>query len=486
MELPRAIDELVRRVAREERWRRAEYGAWLGAFAGTCLALAPLAAKGWLTTGGPTEALYVALVLAAVTVGVGAMWAAARRTDRLVSARIADRALGLQDRIATSLETVEHPRTGPAAGPARSPLVEALLADTASRVAAIPRRRLLPHRMPRHLRFIVFPLFAAALLALAPPLPRPDGWLPDGFGYGSNASATQIAASLVERARLFGAELARRDRTIGADSGAKSPQQDQAATGESSPDFKDRALKKPSMDFASFLNKGDDRLRVLGNADRLPDLRSDFATSQVRQLLKRSRELAEGSGGRISAGKLGQILQEMEKLGRRDNSAGLDMRDAFEQLEAGDTEQAYNTMQQQLERLRDQEDRQRDSRRLRGGRDGSQDGAREQGRMDGSLASSELGREGDMAGSGRGPSAKGKPSPRLRSTPYDAGLEGARRGGLPSFEARAANKGGSRMNLQYLSEIGQYRRQMEDAMSREQIPRGYHDQIRNYFKSLND
>jgi hypothetical protein len=341
--------------------------------------------------------------------------------------------------------------------------------------------------MPRNLRFIAFPLTAVALLALAPPLPRPDGWLPAGFGDGSDATATRMAASLIERARLFGAELARRDRTIGADSGGRGPQDDQAAAGESAPDYKDRALKKPSMDFASFLNKGDDRLRMLGNADRLPDLSSDFATSQVRQLLKKSRELAEGrGGGRISAGKLGQILQEMERLGRRDNGSGLDMSEAFEQLEAGDTEQAYNSMQQQLERLRDQEDRQRDSRRLRGGRDGSQDGARDPGRMEGSLASSEMGREGDLAGSGRGPSAKGKPSPRLRSTPYDAGVEGARRGGLPSFEARAANKGGSQLNLQYLGAIGQYRRQMEDAMSREQIPRGYHDQIRNYFKSLNE
>ena len=32
----------------------------------------------------------------------------------------------------------------------------------------------------------------------------------------------------------------------------------------------------------------------------------------------------------------------------------------------------------------------------------------------------------------------------------------------------------------------QYRRAMEDAITREQVPRDYHDQIRDYFKSLQD
>ena len=40
--------------------------------------------------------------------------------------------------------------------------------------------------------------------------------------------------------------------------------------------------------------------------------------------------------------------------------------------------------------------------------------------------------------------------------------------------------------LQYMGEIGQYRRQMEDAIAREQIPRDYHNQIRDYFKSLQE
>jgi hypothetical protein len=34
--------------------------------------------------------------------------------------------------------------------------------------------------------------------------------------------------------------------------------------------------------------------------------------------------------------------------------------------------------------------------------------------------------------------------------------------------------------------IGQYKKAMEDAISREQIPRDFHSQIRDYFQALDE
>jgi hypothetical protein len=62
-----------------------------------------------------------------------------------------------------------------------------------------------------------------------------------------------------------------------------------------------------------------------------------------------------------------------------------------------------------------------------------------------------------------------------------------RSGRAPAYETQAGSRPGSLdMQLQYLSEIGQYRRLMEDTLAREQVPRDYRAQIRDYFKSLNE
>ena len=87
-------------------------------------------------------------------------------------------------------------------------------------------------------------------------------------------------------------------------------------------------------------------------------------------------------------------------------------------------------------------------------------------------------------GSGSG---QGNPSARLRSTPYDAAIAGARKGRGNSMDTQMSSRpGGFGAQLQYRGEVGQYRRQMEDAIAREQVPRDYHNQIRDYFKSLQE
>ena len=70
---------------------------------------------------------------------------------------------------------------------------------------------------------------------------------------------------------------------------------------------------KPKTDFASFVQKGDDRLKLLERADKLPDLQSDFASSKYRMLMQKSQELTAGKSGQMSGKRLEQILKEMQR-----------------------------------------------------------------------------------------------------------------------------------------------------------------------------
>ena len=40
--------------------------------------------------------------------------------------------------------------------------------------------------------------------------------------------------------------------------------------------------------------------------------------------------------------------------------------------------------------------------------------------------------------------------------------------------------------LQYLGVVGQYRKMMEEAIAREQVPRDYQNQVKQYFQSLDE
>ena len=87
------------------------------------------------------------------------------------AARLADRGFGFQDRVATSIEWAEHPD--------RTPLVDALVADTAARVEARDGRRVVARLLPREAKLVPLPLALGLVLALAPPIPLPAGGLPN-------------------------------------------------------------------------------------------------------------------------------------------------------------------------------------------------------------------------------------------------------------------------------------------------------------------
>jgi hypothetical protein len=394
----------------------------------------------------------------------------------LTAARLADRALGLKDRMPTALEWSR---------PDPQPMVAAMIEDTLVHVdqaSESGRRRFVPRELPREARLLLLPLSAALALALAPALPGPEEWMQRWRT--ERPRDERAAVSLMDRLRLLGGNLLQKNPFAAQEAAASAAADPKSAT--EAAEFKDKAIAKQRSDFASFMKKGDDRLRMLERTDRLPDLQSDFATSKYRMLLRKSQELSAGKGpGQLPAAKLAQILREMERLGKKGGDWNDDVNEGLDALQEGQTDEAMEAMQSALGKIRDAEEKQRASKALRGGRDTGDE--REAGRSESSaLALDDTDRRGGYS-QAKGGASKGPPSARLRSTPYDAGVQGQRGGRMPSYETQGTGRPGALgMQLQYLGEMGQYRRLMEDAISREQVPRDYHNQIRDYFKSLNE
>ncbi len=93
-----------------------------------------------------------------------------------------------------------------------------------------------------------------------------------------------------------------------------------------------------------------------------------------------------------------------------------------------------------------------------------------------------------MPGKGKSGSPKGEASQRLRASPYDVGVEGeSRKGRKDGYDTNMTGRSGKMASrLSYLGVIGQYRKMMEDTIAREQVPRDYHGQIKDYFQSLDE
>jgi hypothetical protein len=248
-------------------------------------------------------------------------------------------------------------------------------------------------------------------------------------------------------------------------------------------------------DFNSFLKKGDERLRMLEQVDRLPDLQSDFTASQYKMVFRKSKALTGGmSPDQISPQKLRELLEEMERLGRKGGGNwGGDVSEGMEALEYGQQDKAMEAMEKALNKLRAMEEQQRSGKGLKGGREGDRGGRGERGERgrsgSGSGADEDFGEgEGLLPGKGKSATPKGEASQRLRASPYDVGVEGeSRKGRKDGYDTNMTGRAGRMPSrLTYLGVIGQYRKVMEDALTREQIPRDYHGQIKDYFQSLDE
>jgi hypothetical protein len=484
MSHPEALDRLIRRVATQVRRRRIEHYALRGAFWGSLLSIPLLALKGPLDDWALPSAA-AALVAGALS---GALWGGLKRTSVADAARLADRAWGLEDRVATAMDWVGRAD--------RPPLVDALIADTLQRIDRLEPRRVARRVIPRDGRFLPIPLALALVLALAPAIPVPSGRLPDFSTGGEEEQQEARAGSPLtdERSRPAARDRLKPPSFEEREFATRAGGTGAAMSGDLAAVFKDTALSAQRPDFQSFLKKGDERLKLLEQADRLPDLQSDFTASQYRMMFRKSKSLSGGlRPDQISPQKLKELLEEMERLGRKGgaNWQG-DATEGMEALEGGDSDRALEAMQRALDKMRAQEDSSRSGKNLKGGREsnrGSAAGRDRRGGGEGGYEDQDFGEgEGLMPGKGRSSSPKGEATQRLRGNPYDVGVEGeSRRGRKDGYDTNMTGRGGQMgSRLQYLGVVGQYRKMMEDAIARESIPRDFHSQIKDYFQALDE
>ena len=481
---PEMLDRLVRRVTAQVRRRRIEHFALRGAFWASMLAVLLLIAKALLGSSALPAAGGVVLV------GVlgGALWGALKRTSVADAARLVDRAWGLEDRVATAMDWIGRAD--------RPPMVDALIADTLQRIERLEPRSAARRVIPRDGRLLPIPVALALVLALAPAIPVPSGRLPD-FSTGTEAEQPEQRAGSVltdDRSRPAAKDRLKPPSFEEREFASRAGGTGAAMSGDLSAVFKDTALSAQRPDFQSFLKKGDERLKMLEQADRLPDLQSDFTASQYKMMFRKSKELSGGlRPDQISPQKLKELLEEMERLGRKGgaNWQG-DAAEGMEAMEGGQPDRALEAMQRALDKMRAQEEGSRSGKNLKGGRENNRGGSASRDRRGGEGGGpddQDFGEgEGMMPGKGRSNSPKGEATQRLRGNPYDVGVEGeSRRGRKDGYDTNMTGRAGQMgSRLQYLGVIGQYRKMMEDSIARESIPRDFHSQIKDYFQALDE
>jgi hypothetical protein len=477
-----ALDRLVQLVASQVRWRRAEHYGLRGAFYGALGAVVVLILKETLGAFAVPAAVGT-FVLGTV---IGMVVGLAKKVPVADAARLADRAFGLDERVATSMEWANRPD--------RSPLVAALVADTSERVATLPVRQIIGRRSSREAKLVAVPLAASLALALAPAVPVPSLRLPDFTTTREQDKAAERAetATMQEASRALPKDALKRPSFEERDLVPRAGTGGTTTAGDLSAIFKDTSLGNARPDFNSFLKKGDERLKMLEQADRLPDLQSDFTSSQYKVIYRRAKELRGGLTPDISPQKLKELLDEMDRLGRKGgNNWSPDAAEGMEALEGGETDRAMQAMEKALNKMRAMDEQQRSGKNLRGGRENERGAGRERGRggEGGGPEDQDFGEgEGMLPGRGRSTSPKGEASQRLQANPFDVGVEGeSRRGKKEGFDTNMVGRGGQMPSrMQYLGVIGQYRKMMEDAITREAIPRDHHAQIKEYFQSLDE
>ena len=488
---PTVIERLVAEVARQIRLRRAEFYGLRGLLWGAVAAVVPLVLKESLGVWSFVSAAI--LVLAGA--GAGVAWGLLLKLPRAEAARLADRGYGLQDRVSTALEWADRAD--------RTPIVEALVTDAAARADQLSARRIIPRRVPREAKFVPVPLALGLILAAAPPIPLPQAGLPN-FSVSREEEDEKLKDRGGDLQQAERRQATRRDPVPRAEVLERTLMPLLGGGGQSQPGdltavFKDTSLAGAAPDFNSFLKKGDDRLRMLEQMDRLPDLQSDFTQSQTRMVFQKAKALRGGldPNRKVSPEKLRELLQEMERLGRK-NQGGSgqsdwsgDVYEGMEALEGGQSDRAMEAMERALSKLRSQEERGRDGKSLKGGRESDRRGNR-RGNERGQGGPGDEGDfpegEGLLPGRGKSGSPKGDPTARLRGNPFDVGVEGeARPGRKQGIDTNMVGRGAQMTSrLQYMGVLGQYRKMMEESIAREQVPRDFQNQVKEYFEALDE
>jgi hypothetical protein len=482
-----ALRLTIARLTRLIRQRRALYYGARGLVWGLCLAVVPVAFRAML---GPW-ALPAAGGVAAGGALIGLLYGLLLRVPPVDALGLADRTFDLKDRLATANELLGRPDRGI--------LGDAAIADAEGHARQIRLERAVPWRWPREIRILPAPVLVLAALPYLPPVPALDISMPNFTpateeekkheAAGPTQAIERPAPKKVERVERV--EMQDRDYQT-----RPNPENREHAKGDLAAAFKDTNVATKRPDFSSFLKQGDDRIRLLERLDSLPDLQRDFTQSEYKVMFRKSRSLLSGIDPRqLTPEKLRQLLEEMQRMGRRPGSGqggegdwGQEMMEGAEALDRGQMGKALEAMERALEKMRAMEERDKGGKGLQGGRDRGRDGQRGGSGRPGEDEPDFGEGMGSLPGKGTNPGWRGDPTTRLGQNPLDVGVEGQmRKGRRESYDTNLLGKGAQNPSrLPSMSVVTQYRKMMEEALAKEAIPLDYRSQVRDYFQSLEE
>jgi hypothetical protein len=464
------------RLRRRVRWVRALTAATRFLTAALVLALPPLLLKGVLPGTGPA----VALGLVVALTGAGILYGLAAPLSIARTARLADQRLRLKERLTTALELLA---TAPTADLAR-----AQLAETAACLRDIAPRRAFPFRPDAELR-LAGPVAALALaLALLPPLPlrtespsapaeAPEPPAAETPQRPLEAKPPRLAMPSETRPKVSERAPQPNSRS------ARGEQGDQRAA------FRDTKMSQQRPDFGSFVKRGDDRLKLLAKPEALPDLNRDYTQSPYQVMIRQMQSQLRSKGMQgLSWEQVERLLEELGRAQQRPGGGELpdDLLQELQNQGGGSADKMLSALSRAMSRLRDRE---------AGGRGQGKDLREAPGRQTaggrGAGEDKGDGREGDGVGGskpGTEPSLQtmGAPTPRLGGDKQDAQLEGElREGQTEAYDTNLSGRGAQNASrLPYMDVFSRYKKQMEEALTKEPIPFSYREQVREYFKAL--
>jgi hypothetical protein len=480
-----ALGLTITRLTRLIRQRRALFYGVRGLAWGLCLAVVPVALRAMV---GPW-ALPVAGGVAAGGALAGVLYGMLLRVPPVDALGLADRAFDLKDRLATAHDLLARPDRGA--------LADSAIADAETHAAQITLGRAVAWRWPRELKLLPAPVLALAVLPYLPPIPIPDVSMPSFTPATEEEKKPEAAGpqQAIERPTQRKSEKVERVEMQDRDYQTRpNPESREHAKGDLAAAFKDTNVATKRPDFSSFLKQGDDRIRLLERVDSLPDLQRDFTQSQYKVMFRKSRSLLSGIDPRqLTPEKLRQLLEEMNRMGRRPGSGsggegdwGQEMMEGAEALDRGQMNKAMEAMERALQKMRTQEERDRGGKGLQGGRgrDGERGGSGRPGEDEPDFGEG----QGSLPGKGTNPGWRGDPTTRLGQNPFDIGVDGQmRKGRRESYDTNMLGKGAHNPSrLPSMSVVTQYRKMMEEALAKEAIPLDYRSQVRDYFQALEE
>ncbi len=476
--------ELIRRtlrsLSRRLRLVRALAASVRFLMVGLALALAPLLVKGLFPA-----AVLVAVGLAGGLACLGFLYGLLAPLRVAHAARLADLRLNLKERLSSAWEHLPLVQAADA-----TDMVRAQLADTAARLREIRAQSAFPLRLPPEARWAALGAALALALFLLPPLPLR---LP---ATGGDSSSQEVQTEEEQaRERPLEQKLATPaapDPLFPKTAEREAPRGPLSArerTGDPAAVFQDTKLSQQRPDFGSFIKQGDERLKLLARPESLPDLNRDFTQSPYQVMIRRMQEQARlGRMQGLTWEQIERLLSEVGQNAQRYGGGGLpdDLMSELEREGGGSTDKMMDALSRALNRLRDREEAGRGKgRNLREARNGQRGSGQDRG--DGEQGQTEDGSAGgSLPGTGKSLQTRGDPTPRIGGDKQDATLEGAlQEGQMEAYDTNLSGPGTQNPSrLPYMDVFSRYQKMMEEALTKEPIPFNYREQVKEYFRSL--